>query len=162
MSKTRPLAPAAARGLDHALNREHVLDRAQMQMRGNARAALEARPVNAPLGADVCDASTSVPGPTPSGSHLARPPVGMSGASRSTTMPTVLPERAARAKHQPSQDPQADPLQPGSSAPTVRPTALPLHLCQHSHFTRARQFERVRDAFRDLASAARAATRLSP
>jgi hypothetical protein len=62
----------------------HLLDRARMQMRGNARAALEARPVKAPLGATSATQALPSPGQPSSGSHLARPPVGMSGASRST------------------------------------------------------------------------------
>jgi hypothetical protein len=43
--KVAPFAPAARRGLDHALKHEHVLDRARMQLRGEARAAHEVRPV---------------------------------------------------------------------------------------------------------------------
>jgi hypothetical protein len=59
-----PFAPAARRGLDHALKHEHVLDRAGMQVGGDARAALQARPVNVPLGRDVGERKHFRPGPT--------------------------------------------------------------------------------------------------
>jgi len=123
----------------------HLLDRARMQMRGNARAALEARPVNAPLGA------TSATQALPSRANPRAAPT--SPVRRSECLALLVRRHAdrstpARSTGQASAKPgraSGSPYSTGSSAPTVRPAALPLHLRQHPHCTRARQFERVRD-----------------